>query len=65
MEKKQYMKPAIEVLRVEVESLLQTYSIDNTGNGGEDGEKYTVTDGDLGEGEEVGAKGSNAWDVWE
>ena len=50
------------------ESLMQAVSIDNTGNGGSDGEKQTVVvsdDADI----EVGSKENNMWgnsyNVWE
>lgn len=66
--KKNYICPGIEVTELMSESLMQAVSIDNTGNGGSDGEKQTVVesnDADI----EVGSKENNMWDnsynVWE
>ena len=42
--KKKYICPRIEVTELMSESLMQAVSIDNTGNGGSDGEKQTVID---------------------
>ena len=50
------------------ENIMQTMSIDNTGNDGADGEKQTVIDSDDA-GIEVGSKGNDMWgnsyNVWE
>lgn len=66
--KKKYICPGIEVTELMSESLMQAVSIDNTGNGGSDGEKQTVVvseDVDI----EVGSKENNMWgnsyNVWE
>lgn len=66
--KKKYICPRIEVTELMSESLMQAVSIDNTGNGGSDGEKQTVIDSgnaDI----EVGSKGNDMWgnsyNVWE
>lgn len=66
--KKKYICPGIEVTELMSESLMQAVSIDNTGNGGSDGEKQTVVvsgEADI----EVGSKENNMWDnsynVWE
>ena len=66
--KKKYICPGIEVTELMSESLMQAVSIDNTGNGGSDGEKQTVVesnDADI----EVGSKENNMWgnsyNVWE
>lgn len=66
--KKKYICPGIEVTELMSECLMQAVSIDNTGNGGSDGEKQTVVvsgDADI----EVGSKENNMWDnsynVWE
>lgn len=66
--KKKYICPGIEVTELMSESLMQAVSIDNTGNGGSDGEKQTVVEsGDANI--EVGSKENNMWDnsynVWE
>ncbi len=66
--KKKYICPRIEVTELMSESLMQAVSIDNTGNGGSDGEKQTVVVSDDA-GIEVGSKENNMWDnsynVWE
>lgn len=66
--KKKYICPEIEAIELMSENIMQTMSIDNTGNGGSDGEKQTVIDSDDA-GIEVGSKGNNMWDnsynVWE
>jgi hypothetical protein len=67
--KKKYICPEIEITELMSESLMQTISIDNTGNGGADGEKQTVTDSnnpDI----NVGSKDNNdmwgnSYNVWE
>lgn len=66
--KKKYICPGIEVTELMSENLMQAVSIDNTGNGGSDGEKQTVVvsgDADI----EVGSKENNMWgnsyNVWE
>lgn len=66
--KKKYICPGIEVTELMSESLMQAVGIDNTGNGGSDGEKQTVVesnDADI----EVGSKENNMWgnsyNVWE
>lgn len=66
--KKKYICPRIEVTELMSESLMQAVSIDNTGNGGSDGEQQTVVESgnaDI----EVGSKENNMWDnsynVWE
>lgn len=66
--KKKYICPRIEVTELMSESLMQAVSIDNTGNGGSDGEKQTVIDSDKAD-IEVGSKGNDMWgnsyNVWE
>lgn len=66
--KKKYICPGIEVTELMSESLMQAVSIDNTGNGGADGEKQTVIDSDKAD-IEVGSKENNMWgnsyNVWE
>lgn len=66
--KKKYICPGIEVTELMSESLMQAVSIDNTGNGGADGEKQTVIDSNDA-GIDVGSKDNNMWDnsynVWE
>lgn len=66
--KKKYICPRIEVTELMSESLMQAVSIDNTGNGGSDGEQQTVVESgnaDI----EVGSKENNMWgnsyNVWE
>ena len=66
--KKKYICPRIEVTELMSESLMQAVSIDNTGNGGSDGEQQTVVESgnaDI----EVGSKEHNMWgnsyNVWE
>jgi len=61
----QYIKPTMEVLRWVSGNLMENFSIDNTGNEGADGEKKTAIEGDLDEGDEVGAKGMTDWGDWE
>lgn len=66
--KKKYICPGIEVTELMSESLMRAVSIDNTGNGGADGEKQTVIDSNDA-GIDVGSKDNNMWDnsynVWE
>lgn len=66
--KKKYICPRIEVTELMSESLMQAVSIDNTGNGGSDGEKQPVIDSDDA-GIEVGSKDNDMWgnsyNVWE
>lgn len=66
--KKKYICPGIEVTELMSESLMQAVSIDNTGNGGSDGEKQTVVESDDAD-IEVGSKENNMWgnsyNVWE
>lgn len=67
--KKKYICPEIEITELMSESLMQTFSIDNTGNGGADGEKQTVTDSDNAD-INVGSKDNNdmwgnSYNVWE
>lgn len=66
--KKKYICPGIEVTELMSESLMQAVSIDNTGNGGSDGEKQTVVVSDD-EDIVVGSKENNMWgnsyNVWE
>ncbi len=66
--KKKYICPEIEAIELMSENIMQTMSIDNTGNRGADGEKQTVIDSDDA-GIEVGSKGNDMWDnsynVWE
>ncbi len=67
--KKKYICPEIEITELMSESLMQTISVDNTGNGGADDEKQTVTDSgnaDI----NVGSKDNNdmwgnSYNVWE
>ena len=66
--KKKYICPRIEVTELMSESLMQAVSIDNTGNGGSDGEKQTVVVSDKAD-IEVGSKENDMWgnsyNVWE
>ena len=66
--KKKYICPEIEAIELMSENSMMTMSIDNTGNGGADGEKQTVIDSDDA-GIVVGSKENNMWDnsynVWE
>ena len=66
--KKKYICPGIEVTELMSESLMQAVSIDNTGNGGSDGEKQTVVESENAD-IEVGSKENNMWgnsyNVWE
>lgn len=54
MNKKKYIKPAVEVIGLITEDDFMQYSYDNTGNGGSDGESGYVIEGDLEGNEEVG-----------
>lgn len=67
MKKALYTAPELRILATESESIMNTFSYDNTGNNGSDGEKGTVIDGNLEGGDEVGSKGNSGWtfDVWE
>ncbi len=68
--KKKYICPEIEITELMSESLMQTISsVDNTGNGGSDGEKNPVTDSGNAN-IEVGSKDNNdmwgnSYNVWE
>lgn len=67
--KKKYICPEIEAIELMSENSMMTMSIDNTGNGGTDGEKQTVTDSDN-ENINVGSKDNNdmwgnSYNVWE
>lgn len=67
--KKIYISPKIEIIELITESLMNTMSVDNTGNGGSDGEKVPVNPGDNGD-IEVSSKDNNGmWDnsynVWQ
>lgn len=67
--KKKYICPEIEITELMSENLMQTMSIDNTGNGGTDGEQQTVTDSDNAD-INVGSKDNNdmwgnSYNVWE
>lgn len=68
--KKKYICPEIEITELMSESLMQTASsIDNTANGGSDGEKTPVTDSDNAD-INVGSKDNNdmwgnSYNVWE
>lgn len=66
--KKKYICPEIEAIELMSENSMMTMSIDNTGNGGADGEKQTVIDSDKAD-IEVGSKENNMWgnsyNVWE
>lgn len=67
--KKKYICPEIEITELMSESLMQTISVDNTGNGGTDDEKQTVTDSDNAD-INVGSKDNNdmwgnSYNVWE
>lgn len=67
--KKKYICPKIEAIELMSENSMMTMSIDNTGNGGADDEKQTVTDSnnkDI----NVGSKDNNdmwgnSYNVWE
>lgn len=67
MNKKRYIKPSVETFGLTTEgAFMQTFSYDNTGNDGSDGEKGEVIDGDLEKGDEVGAKNNYGWDdAWD
>lgn len=67
--KKKYICPEIEITELMSESLMQTISVDNTGKGGADDEKQTVTDSDNAD-INVGSKDNNdmwgnSYNVWE
>ncbi len=67
--KKKYICPEIEAIELMSENSMMTMSIDNTGNGGADDEKQTVTDSDDA-GINVGSKDNNdmwgnSYNVWE
>lgn len=67
--KKKYICPEIEAIELMSENSMMTMSIDNTGNGGTDGEKQTVTDSDKAD-INVGSKDNNdmwgnSYNVWE
>lgn len=51
--KKQYIKPKIELIDVKCNNLL-SFSYDNTGNSGLDGESGFIIEGDLDSEDEVG-----------
>ncbi|MGM9716266.1 MAG: hypothetical protein ACI3YF_08730 [Prevotella sp.] len=65
--KKVYIAPETLIVSVKLEGAMLSYSIDNTGAGGADGEKNPVIEGNPEDGE-VGAKGDN-WSggisIWE
>lgn len=68
MKKKIYSRPEIEVVQVMTEGVVCAFSVDQTGNGGADGEQVSGSEGDLGDGEEVGGKdNTGGWNfnVWE
>lgn len=67
--KKKYICPEIEAIELMSENSMMTMSIDNTGNGGTDGEKQTVIDSDNAD-INVGSKDNNdmwgnSYNVWE
>lgn len=67
--KKKYICPEIEAIELMSENSMMTMSIDNTGNGGTDGEKQTVTDSNNAD-INVGSKDNNdmwgnSYNVWE
>ena len=67
--KKKYICPEIEAIELMSENSMMTMSIENTGNGGTDGEKQTVTDSDNAD-INVGSKDNNdmwgnSYNVWE
>lgn len=67
--KKKYICPEIEAIELMSENSMMTMSIDNTGNGGTDGEKQTVTDSENAD-INVGSKDNNdmwgnSYNVWE
>ena len=67
--KKRYICPEIEAIELMSENSMMTMSIDNTGNGGADDEKQTVTDSDNKD-INVGSKDNNdmwgnSYNVWE
>lgn len=55
--KKTYIAPETVTIHVETEAVMQNFSIDNTGKGGDDDEKGSAIEGNP---DEVGAKG----DLW-
>jgi len=63
--KKVYIAPETLIVSVKLEGAMLSYSIDNTGEGGKDGEKNHVEEGTPGE---VGAK-DDSWSggisIWE
>lgn len=66
--KKKYICPGIEVTELMSESLMQAVSIDNTGNGGSDGEKQTVVVSDDADIEVCSNENNmcgNSYNVWE
>ncbi len=67
--KKKYICPEIEAIELMSENSMMTMSIDNTGNGGADDEKQTVTDSNNAD-INVGSKDNNdmwgnSYNVWE
>lgn len=67
--KKKYICPEIEAIELMSENSMMTMSIDNTGNGGTDGEKQTVIDSNNAD-INVGSKDNNdmwgnSYNVWE
>lgn len=67
--KKKYICPEIEAIELMSENSMMTMSIDNTGNGGADDEKQTVTDSENKD-INVGSKDNNdmwgnSYNVWE
>jgi len=62
MKKLTYKRPEVREFMVSPDDvmsgeLVAVSKIDNTGQGGSDDEKYEVNNGDLDDGDEVGAKG--------
>ncbi|MGM9701349.1 MAG: hypothetical protein ACI3YX_07940 [Prevotella sp.] len=55
--KKVYIAPETLIVSVKLEGAMLSFSIDNTGEGGSDGEQNPVIEGNP---DEVGAKG----DIW-
>lgn len=66
--KKVYIAPETLIVSVKLEGAMLSYSIDNTGAGGADGERHHVIDDRNPDNDEVGAKGDN-WSggisIWE
>lgn len=67
--KKKYICPEIEAIELMSENSMMTMSIDNTGNGGADDEKQTVTDSNNAD-INVGSKDNNdmwgnSYNIWE